>query len=98
MASRFQRMYPPTRPASSQALWFPFQNHKLLVQEQNGKLALLQGDESILAELSTSPEIVIGMLDDTPCIACEISSEQVLPEGWRAIDLRSLFGQGDDDM
>src|SRR5260370_28101510 len=98
MASRFQRMYPPTRPTSSQAFWFTFQGHKLLVQEQNGKLALLQGDESIIAGLSASPEIVIGMLDDTSSIACEISPEQVLPAGWRPIDLRSLFGQIDDDI
>jgi hypothetical protein len=71
MAPRFQRAYPPARPTNSHVFWFPFQSHKLLVQEQESKLTLLEGDESIFAGLSAGPDIIIGTLDDTACMARE---------------------------
>lgn len=98
MTPRFQRAYPPARPTNSHVFWFPFQSHKLLVQEQESTLTLLEGDESIFAGLSVGPDIIIGTLGDTACMACSISPEQALPSGWRALDLRSLFGQVDDTI
>ncbi|MBO0777834.1 MAG: NAD(+) diphosphatase [Ktedonobacteraceae bacterium] len=96
MASHFQRAYPPAQPTTSQVRWFPFQGHKLLVREQNGQLALLHGEDLSSAGLNVSATLYIGTLDDTSCMACEVSSEQELPAGWREVDLRALFGQVDD--
>src|SRR6266568_593325 len=95
MASPFQRAYPPIKPASGIVYWFPFQANKLIVQENDQHITLIQRDEEDMAFLKPSSVLYLGTLNNIPCLACEISPEQDLPDNWRAINMRLLSGQLD---
>ncbi len=38
----------------------------------------------------------MGTIDGIACKTCEVKADQPLPQGWRALGLRMLFGQLDD--
>jgi NAD+ diphosphatase len=96
MTVPFQRAYPPAHPLPGLAFWFPFRENKILVREQESRLALIQGDETTLAPLEPGAILYLGMLNGIPCLASEVSAQRPLPAGWRATDIRGLFGQLDD--
>ncbi len=91
----FLRAYPPSRPAPGAAIWLPFRGGEVLVREGESGIALLEG-EALLDALEADAPLYLGDLGDVPCLACEVSGEAALPSGWRALGLRSLFGQLDD--
>lgn len=96
MASPFQRAYPPAAPAVGPAFWFPFRGNELVVQKNEEKIGLIRTDEASMAALQPYNTLYIGTIDGIPCLACEASAEPPLPQGWRALGLRALFGQLDD--
>jgi NAD+ diphosphatase len=96
MASTFQRAYPPATPASGPAFWLPFREHELLVQENEQGVNLLHTDEGGIASIHPHSRLYVGTIDGTACMACEVSAEQPVPQGWRTLGLRALFGQLDD--
>jgi NAD+ diphosphatase len=96
MASTFQRAYPPTAPESGPAFWLPFRESELLVQESAQGISLLHTDEAGIARLQPQSALYVGTIDGIACMACEVSAEQAVPQGWRALGLRALFGQCDD--
>lgn len=98
MTSTFLRTYPPAQPDPGPALWFPFRNDELLVQQQEHHITLAPSDEDGIAVLEPRTLLYLGTLDGVPCIACEVSAEQEVPDGWRTISLRGLFGQVDDSV
>jgi NAD+ diphosphatase len=95
MASPFQRAYPPIQPAPGIAYWFPFQANKLIVQGNDQHITLIQRTLEDMASLHPSSVLYLGTLNDIPCLACEISPEQDLPDQWRAINMRLLSSQLD---
>lgn len=97
MTESFQRAYPPARPTAGPALWLLFRNNEILVQEQEAGMALILSDEAGIAHLEPSAPLYLGTLNGVPCLASEISSEQVLPSEWRALALRALFGRVDEE-
>src|SRR5690242_19495645 len=96
MASTFQRAYPPAMPAPGPAFWLPFRGSELLVRESERGINLLQLDEDGIAVLQPRDMLHVGTIAGTGCIACEVSAEQPVPQGWRALGLRALFGQIDE--
>lgn len=96
MVPPFQRAYPPVQPASGQALWFPFQQGKLLVQQRGEEIALLEQTPEEMAALRPDPVVYLGTLEGKPCFACEISQEQQVPQDWLTVDLRLLYGRLDE--
>ena len=96
MTPTFQRAYPPATPRPGLVFWLPFQKDKLLVEQREQGVALIQRDEEGMAALQPQAIMYIGTLDAVPCLACEVSPEITLPPGWRALNLRELFGQIDD--
>ncbi|HLZ63097.1 MAG TPA: NAD(+) diphosphatase [Ktedonosporobacter sp.] len=96
MASTFQRAYPPTTPEPGQAFWLPFRGNELIVQESEQGIALIQTDGEDIAVVQPHNTLYVGVLDGRACMACEVTPEQPLPEGWRALGLRALFGQLDE--
>ena len=96
MVSPFQRAYPPAQPAPGIAYWFPFRANKMLVQAVNEHIELIQSEEGDMASLIADSALYLGELNSIPCLACEVRPEADLPDDWRAIDIRTLFGQLDD--
>jgi NAD+ diphosphatase len=78
-------------PSFSEALWFAFRGGELLVRESPPGAPRL-ADLADLALPATRQQFV-GLLDDTPCFAVELSAEAAPPEGFRFTSLRGLFGR-----
>jgi NAD+ diphosphatase len=97
--SNFLRAYPPAQPASGPAFWLPFRGSDLVVK-------ILEGDKIGLGQISpeemqevlqpTSTPLYLGTLNELPLMTCELDKEAVLPEGWKAVGLRGLYGQLDE--
>lgn len=96
MASTFRRAYPPATPAPGPAFWFPFRENELFVQEGEHGINLLHLHEAGIAMLQPQNTLHMGTIAGVDCIACEVSAEQPVPQGWRALGLRALFGQLDE--
>lgn len=96
MVSQFQRAYPPAVPASGLAFWFPFQGNTLLVEDGEQGSALIHTDGAGISVIQPQNILYVGTISDSPCMTCEVSTEQPIPPGWRAVGLRSLFAQFDE--
>jgi hypothetical protein len=84
----FQRMYPPSVPTPGAAYWFLFRGHDLLVQAQGDGLKLPLMDETAAETLNPGSALYLGTLGGVACLAGEVSAEQAVPEGWRAVGKR----------
>lgn len=95
MTPTFLRSYPPALPAVSPALWFPFREGELLVQQNEHGVSIISSDEASLAAVQPQTITYLGTLGDQPCMACEVSAETTLPTNWKALSLRALYEQVD---
>lgn len=95
----FLRTYPPAEPAPGQALWLPFRGSDLMVKilDEN-KVALGEGDPAQMIALlqPTTEPLYIGTLDGVPCLTVEVGQDSPIPEGWKALGIRGLWGQLDE--
>src|SRR5690348_3700947 len=99
MALTFQRTYPPALPTEGAAFWFPFREGELLVQQtEPGGIAIMSGSEADLAALQPQTITYLGILNGKPCMACEVSAETPLLEGWKAVELRALYNEVDASL
>jgi NAD+ diphosphatase len=98
MTRPFQRVYPPIEPpVLTPALWFLFLGNDLLVREQDdGGIAVFQGLEEDIAFLHPHSILYFGTLREVPCIACRVEATTEIPAGWRAVNMRTIFGQLDE--
>jgi NAD+ diphosphatase len=98
MTRPFQRIYPPMLPPTeTPVLWFLSRGNDLLVQEkEGGGIAIFQGLEEDVAFLHPHSILYFGTLRSVPCIACRVTATEEIPAGWRAVNLRAIFGQPDD--
>ncbi|GAC1448596.1 MAG: NAD(+) diphosphatase [Ktedonobacteraceae bacterium] len=97
MVISFQHAYPPAQApiGTTSALWFPFQKDRMIVQmheSTDGAVTLLQGDETLLAPVAHGEVLYLGTLGEHPCLTCAVDAEEMLPEGWKALNIRELFG------
>lgn len=96
MVSTFQRAYPGALPAPGPVYWFPFYGAKLIVQESVQGTALIYATDEDMASIQPQNTLFIGKIDEIGCKACEVDENLPLPQGWRAYDLRMLFGLLDE--
>jgi|SRR5215467_4969268 len=96
MASTFQRAYPPAIASPGPVYWLPFRENELIVLENEQGVALIQTDEDGIAVVQPHNTLYVGYIDGIACKVCEVQRTQPLPQGWRALGLRSLFGLLDD--
>ncbi|QBD77928.1 NAD(+) diphosphatase [Ktedonosporobacter rubrisoli] len=96
MVTTFQRAYPPTQPAPGLAYWFPFRGTELLVREQGQELSLALCNAADMAIFEPQAALYIGTLGGIPCMTCEVGSESALPQDWKLLGLRALFGCFED--
>lgn len=93
MTFDFLRRYPPEEPEDAEALWFVFQGGDLLIVEQPETVALPRGERALLADLAPGAPLYVGTLGGVPCLTCETDAASPLPEGWRPLGLRTLYGR-----
>ncbi len=81
-----------------QALWFVYQDQKLIVKFDNDGFSIPCSPDLQQAKLEPIRRQYLGTLDDRPCYAAELPLEVGVPEGWTAKGLRELFGLLEDEF
>ena len=86
---KFQRLYPPTRPADGPAHWLVFKGADVVLPEA-GVPELLPGTAETPADLVVGEALLLGTLDGVPALAGQLAGE--VPAGYRAVNLRLVLG------
>jgi NAD+ diphosphatase len=88
----FQRIYFADAPTEELVLWLPFREQRVFVQSDGETVALLADSVGVREAFGPCGPLVLGSLNGVTYLTCEVSPESELPEGCRAIDLRTLYG------
>jgi NAD+ diphosphatase len=88
---------PPTL-SSAPALWFLFQNDKLLVQTNGTDLGLPLVDGPNELGIAVPIRHYLGSLNGTDCYAAEMSPDADIPAGAAVEGLRALYGRLDEQQ
>lgn len=92
MAEEFVPLVTPPQKNQEPALWFAFQGSQIAVLNQPETPAmpccLHLGEHGLDPQRS----LYLGVYRGQHCYAAEIPDSQPLPEGWRLLGLRDLFG------
>ncbi len=97
MFPTFVRAYPPSQPTADTACWLPFIYGEVLVEDHGQYVTLIKANsQEIQARLQSQEALYIGMLEEVPCLTCEVGANFVVPNEWRLLSLRGLFGLLDE--
>lgn len=90
----FIRVYPPALPADGPAVWLPFFDKELRVQDDGDQSFLLRGTTSTPPAPLDGGLLYLGALDGVPCLAYAAQGEQdSLPTGQSLRGLRALLAR-----
>ena len=95
--SRFQRLYPPTRPADGPAGWQLFRGAELLMRE-NAAPALLPGTAAAPDGVAVDETLLLGALADHPVLVGALADDAPIPAGFQAVGLRAVLAQADAEL
>src|SRR5262245_34127209 len=88
----FQRIYFTDAPTESLILWLPYHDNRVLVQAAGEAVTLLADSAQVREAFGQAAPLVLGSLNGVTYLTCEVSPDAELPDGCRAIDLRTLHG------
>lgn len=97
-APEFKRAYPNNQPLPETGLWFAINQHGLIVAANCDAVRLPNGASHLPGLARPDDAILLGEIGTTACLACAVPDDIALPEGYRAIDLRDLYGRVDDRL
>ncbi len=90
----FVRVYPPAVPAGGPAVWLPFVDKELLVQDDGDCSLLLRGTTDAPPALPDGDLLYLGALDGVPCLAYPAQGVQdTLAAGQSLHGLRALLAR-----
>ena len=87
---------PPLKPPEN-ALWFLFQEQRLLVMQEGDDARIPKTRDLEKTRISPGLKRFFGVLNDQPCYAAELSGDEPIPEGFSPMKLRQVFQQFDAD-
>ncbi|HSB07712.1 MAG TPA: NAD(+) diphosphatase [Thermodesulfobacteriota bacterium] len=88
----------PPKDWSEQAWWFAFQGSKLLVSIDSSSVIIPCLTDFSELGLITLSRHYLGLLDDRPCYAVEVSGDGTPPAGMTFEGLRQVYGRLDEDL
>ncbi|MCL6510473.1 MAG: NAD(+) diphosphatase [Anaerolineae bacterium] len=94
----FKRAYPNNRPLPETGLWFAINQHGVIVLANEDKLRLPSGTSHLPGIERPANAILLGEVNQVACLACTVPDDIVLPDGYRALGLRDLYGRLDDTL
>lgn len=95
--SHFTRAYPDNQPPPPNGLWFAVNQHGVVVIRDDEAVRLPSGDSPWPEVARPENVILLGHMDGVDCLACAVADDVALPEGYRTLGLRDLYGQVHDD-
>ncbi len=92
---------PDFEPSSNelrQALWFVYQDQKLIVKVNRDIFSIPRSPDLQQVNLAPIRKQYLGALDGRPCYAAELPPDVRFPEGWTVKGLRALYGLLEDEI
>ena len=98
MPDRFKAAAAPPDSQASQAWWFVFSGHRLLVRTTGNSTTVpcAQSPEEIGIAIARC--LYIGTMRELPCYAAELRAGSELPDGLSLEELRALFAHLEDGL
>jgi len=95
---RYEPAVTPKNEVVDEIYWFAFCVNKMLVKVDNDNFCIPYLKDLQVVNISPVRTQYLGMLQGHPCYSAEISIDTNAPEGFDFIDLRSLYGNLDEDL
>jgi NAD+ diphosphatase len=95
---RFIADFKPPATESKPALWFVFQNEKMMVKVNAGGYRIPRTPDIKKLTSAIIRKQYLGSLDERPCHAAELTGGSPVPVGFACKELRELFGEIDEDL
>jgi NAD+ diphosphatase len=80
------------------ALWFLFQDQRLLIRREGESLSIPRSSDLERLELAPAEKEFLGWLDGCPCFAAEVLEGKPVLDGFLFLGLRSLFPSLEPDV
>ena len=90
--------FKPPSKSSEPPLWFIFNNHKLLIKNNDTTFSLPHTSDLENLNLRLMQKQYIGSLDNQPCYVAELSESELSSDTFRFRSIRSLFGRLEDEL
>lgn len=94
----FTRSFKPPLKVSETALWFLFEDHKLLIKHQGENVFIPQSSDLKTLDMTPQQPQYLGSLDGRPCYAGELAKGRVLSDTFTLKGIRTLFGQLEEEL
>ena len=94
----FSRNFNPPEQVTETALWFLFEDHKLLIKSQGENVLIPQSTDLEALDLPPQERQYLGSLDGRPCYAGELPKEAPLSDPFALKVIRTLFGRLEEEL
>ena len=94
----FKPSFNPAPVMTETALWFIFEDQKLLIKAEDGNSYIPQTSDLKALNLALPQPQYFGSLDDRPCYAAEISNAAFTSDIFVLKGIRSLFGRIEEEL
>ena len=94
----FISSFKPPPKVEKTALWFIFQDQKLLIKNEDKNYFVLQSPDLKALSLAPVRQQYLGSLDGRPCYAAELSNAAPISDIFAFQGLRSLFGRLEEEL
>ncbi len=94
----FKPKFDPCAAELTSALWFIFDNGRLLIKIKNDICAIPDTSDLVVYKSAIFHEQYLGTLDDCPCFAAEFAGDPIRDAELAFKDLRGLFGMLAEDL
>ena len=88
----FERIYRADVPTEGAIKWLPVRGQDVLVQTAGDTVTAIDDTAEMREWLASSPPLTLGNWNGVTYLTCETPPKMPLPDGWRAVSLRNLYG------
>jgi NAD+ diphosphatase len=93
----FVSSFKPPEETPENALWFLFQDQRLLVKDEGSRLRLPEPSDVRALDLTPIRKQFLGRLNDRHCYAGELEDHEGISDPFSFVGLRSLFSRLEED-
>ena len=88
----------PPKVRLDPAYWFVFRNNKLVVEDENASVGIPFYRDLVDFELHVERRRYMGTYKGLHCYVVDVHEGASLPDAWKPVGLRELFGHIEDDL
>jgi NAD+ diphosphatase len=92
----FERVYRPDVPTEGPIRWLPLRGQEVLVQKTGDVVTAIADSAETRERLASFSPLTLGTVNGVTYLTCETDAAMPLPDGWRSVGLRNLYGLLDE--